>query len=56
MSETTFFELEGVKGESTATQGKDKIEVLSAAGINYGMLRQQEALKRLKEIETIKPN
>jgi arylsulfatase len=29
---------------------------LSAAGINYGMLRQKEALKRLKEIETIKPN
>lgn len=27
--ETTFIEIEGVKGESTATQGKDKMEILS---------------------------
>ena len=25
---------------------------LNAGGINYGMLKQQEALKRLKEVET----
>jgi arylsulfatase len=29
---------------------------LSASGINYGMLRQQEALKRLKELETMAPS
>jgi type VI secretion system secreted protein Hcp len=29
MSETTFMAIDGVKGESTASQGKDKIEVLS---------------------------
>jgi len=29
MSETSFIAIEGIKGESTATQGKDKIEVLS---------------------------
>ncbi len=29
MSDTCFIAIEGVKGESTATQGKDKIEVLS---------------------------
>jgi arylsulfatase len=28
---------------------------LNAAGINYGLLRQQEALKRLKELESLKP-
>jgi arylsulfatase len=28
---------------------------LNASGINYGLLRQQEALKRLKELETLKP-
>jgi arylsulfatase len=28
---------------------------LNAAGINYGLLRQQDALKRLKELESIKP-
>ncbi|HBZ54633.1 MAG TPA: arylsulfatase, partial [Syntrophobacteraceae bacterium] len=28
---------------------------LNAANINYGMLRQQEALKRLKELEAMKP-
>jgi arylsulfatase len=28
---------------------------LNAAGINYGLLRQQDALKRLKEMESIKP-
>jgi arylsulfatase len=28
---------------------------LSAAGINYGMLRQQEALKRLKDVERLMP-
>ncbi len=26
---------------------------LNASGINYGMLRQQDALKRLKEMETM---
>lgn len=29
MAETTFFQFDGIKGESTATQGKDKFEVLS---------------------------
>lgn len=29
MSETSFIKIDGVVGESTATQGKDKIEVLS---------------------------
>lgn len=29
MSDTCFIAIDGVKGESTATQGKDKIEVLS---------------------------
>jgi type VI secretion system secreted protein Hcp len=29
MSGTNFIEIEGVKGESTASQGKDKIEILS---------------------------
>lgn len=29
---------------------------LSASGINYGLLRQQDALKRLKELESLKPN
>jgi type VI secretion system secreted protein Hcp len=29
MSETSFIAIDGVKGESTASQGKDKIEVLS---------------------------
>ena len=28
---------------------------LNAADINYGMLRQEEALKRLKELEALKP-
>ncbi|HKE43430.1 MAG TPA: hypothetical protein VKB41_02715, partial [Steroidobacteraceae bacterium] len=28
---------------------------LSAAGINYGLLRQQDALERLKKLETISP-
>ena len=28
---------------------------LNAAGINYGLLRQNEALKRLKELESLKP-
>ena len=28
---------------------------LNASGINYGLLRQQDALKRLKELESIKP-
>ena len=28
---------------------------LNAAGIGYGMLRQQDALKRLKEMERLKP-
>jgi arylsulfatase len=28
---------------------------LNAGGINYGLLRQQDAMKRLKELETIKP-
>jgi arylsulfatase len=28
---------------------------LNAGGINYGMLRQQDALKRLKELEGLKP-
>jgi arylsulfatase len=28
---------------------------LNAAGINYGLLRQQDALKRLKELESLKP-
>jgi arylsulfatase len=28
---------------------------LNAAGINYGMLQQQAALKRLKELESLKP-
>jgi len=31
MSEMTFIEIEGVKGESTAAQGKDKMEILSFA-------------------------
>jgi arylsulfatase A-like enzyme len=29
---------------------------LNAGGINYGLLRQQEAMKRLNELESIKPN
>lgn len=29
---------------------------LNPGGINYGTLRQQEALKRLKELESMKPN
>ncbi|WP_145034014.1 arylsulfatase [Caulifigura coniformis] len=29
---------------------------LNPAGINYGMLRQQDAMKRLKELETMKPS
>jgi len=29
MAETSFIAIDGIKGESTATQGKDKIEVLS---------------------------
>jgi type VI secretion system secreted protein Hcp len=29
MAETTFFAFDGIKGESTTTQGKDKFEVLS---------------------------
>lgn len=29
---------------------------LNAGNINYGMLRQQEALKRLKDLESLKPN
>jgi arylsulfatase A-like enzyme len=29
---------------------------LNAGGINYGMLRQAEAMKRLKELETLAPN
>jgi type VI secretion system secreted protein Hcp len=29
MSDTSFMELDGIKGESTAIQGKDKIEILS---------------------------
>ena len=29
---------------------------LNAAGINYGLLRQQDALKRLQELEKIKTN
>lgn len=29
---------------------------LNAAGINYGLLRQQDALKRLGELESLKPN
>jgi type VI secretion system secreted protein Hcp len=29
MSETSFIAIDGIKGESTAAQGKDKIEVLS---------------------------
>ncbi|TDQ18052.1 hypothetical protein DEV91_12665 [Phyllobacterium brassicacearum] len=28
---------------------------LNASGINYGMLRQQEALKRLNELERLRP-
>jgi arylsulfatase len=28
---------------------------LNASGINYGLLRQQDALKRLKELERVKP-
>jgi arylsulfatase len=28
---------------------------LNAGGINYGLLRQQEAMKRLKDLESIKP-
>ena len=28
---------------------------LNAGGINYGMLRQQAAMKRLKELERLKP-
>jgi len=28
---------------------------LNAAGVNYGFLRQQDALKRLKELEALKP-
>ncbi len=28
---------------------------LNAAGINYGLLRQQEALKRLKDLENLRP-
>jgi arylsulfatase len=28
---------------------------LNAGGINYGLLRMQDAMKRLKELETIKP-
>ena len=28
---------------------------LNASGINYGLLRQQEAMKRLKEMERLKP-
>jgi arylsulfatase len=28
---------------------------LNASGIGYGLLRQQDALKRLKELETISP-
>jgi arylsulfatase len=28
---------------------------LNAGGINYGLLRQQDALKRLKELEGLKP-
>jgi arylsulfatase len=28
---------------------------LNASGINYGLLRQQDALKRLKELESLKP-
>ena len=29
---------------------------LNAGGINYGMLRQAEAMKRLKELEALNPN
>ncbi len=29
---------------------------LNPSGINYGLLKQQEAMKRLKELETLKPN
>jgi arylsulfatase len=29
---------------------------LNASGINYGLLRQEDALKRLSELEAIKPN
>ena len=29
---------------------------LNAGGINYGLLRQQDAMRRLKELESIKPN
>ena len=28
---------------------------LNASNINYGLLRQQDALKRLKELEGLKP-
>ena len=28
---------------------------LNAAGIGYGMIRMQEAMKRLKEVETLTP-
>jgi len=28
---------------------------LNASGIGYGLLRQQEALKRLKELESLHP-
>jgi hypothetical protein len=28
---------------------------LSAAGINYGLLQQQAAMKRLKELEALRP-
>ena len=28
---------------------------LNAGGINYGMLRQQDAMKRLKDLEGLRP-
>ena len=28
---------------------------LNASGINYGLLRQQDAMKRLKDLESLKP-
>jgi arylsulfatase len=29
---------------------------LNAAGINYGLLKQADALKRLKQVESLHPN
>jgi hypothetical protein len=36
-------------------QGENEGRLQHAAGINYGLLRQQAALSRLKELESFAP-